>query len=148
MELYACRNRKGDLHLFTTPDLVKNRGGGYWLPTFNSKSFDIPVNREEFPEVDWSDAEPTRLELVNPNETKQENFVLPGTIEVNISSSKTEYNNFFKKGITVFTNDISWIESAQDNTAKIHMKNGETICCTETQNEVLSLLSKALPNSV
>ena len=144
-ELYAVRDRKGNLTAYTTDRIIKNNGGGYWLPEFNVKTTEIKLNNDDFPEIDWDDLTPTRLELVNPLANNVVNIVkIPGTIEVTTSSSCSQYS--IDRGgdkFTVFVNDISYIEPTITGNFKsiLHMKNGDKINCKESVNEVGILIS-------
>lgn len=144
-ELFAVRDKKGNLSAFTTEHLLKNKGGGYWIPEFNVKPTEIKLNNDEFPEIEWEDTKPTRLELVNPLADKTVNLVnIPGTIEVTTNSKSSEYS--IERGgdkFTIFVDDISYIAPTVTGVFKsiIHMKNGDVIQCKESKNEIARLIS-------
>ena len=143
-ELFAVRDRKGQLRAFTTPDVVKNNGAGYWVSTFNSKAREFVLDEEAFPEISWEDSTPTRLLLVNPQAPKSnvENLSLPGTIEVN--SPQTSHHNVPTCApITVFVDDISYIEQRVDgNSSILHMKNGDAVNSKESVNTIKNLIAE------
>ena len=148
-ELFAARDRGGQLRVFTSDDIIKNNGRGYWIPMYNSRAREFVIDENEFPEISWDDAKPTKLVLVNPSEPEEkiENVSLSGTIEVNTPNSASPFN--VKKGskTTVFISDISYIESSGEETYKshIHMKNGDIIRCEQSQYAIKQLIRESKP---
>lgn len=147
-ELFAARDRGGQLRVFTSDEIVKNNGRGYWIPKYNSGVREFVIDENEFPEISWDDMSPTKLMLVNPKpEENIGNVSLPGTIEVSTPNSASPFN--VKKGskTTVFISDISYIESSGEETYKshIHMKNGDIIQCEQSQYAVKQLIRESKP---
>lgn len=150
VELFAGRDRNGQLHIFTSEDAIKNNGKGYWLPKYNSGTKELAtVDKDEFPEISWDDANLTRLVLTNPlvSEKNVEDILLSGTIEVNTPTTSSSYN--IRKGTTtVFIDDISYIEPQESGNgykSLIHMKNGDTILCEQSQNAIKRLIRSSEP---
>lgn len=151
VELFAGRDRDGQLRIFTSEDVIKNNGKGYWLTKYNSGNVEIASlnKKDEFPEISWDDAKLTRLVLTNPlvSEKNIEDIPLSGTIEVNTPTTSSSYN--IKKGTTtVFINDISYIEpQGPENGYRslIHMKNGDIILCEQSQNAIKHLIRNSEP---
>lgn len=149
-ELFGARDRSGQLRIFTSDDVIKNNGRGYWIPKYNSGTREFVIDEKEFPEIEWEDDKPTKLKLVNP-EVKEthnvEDVILAGTIEVSTPSCDAPYNIAKGSKVTVFVKDISYIEPCknQDYSSAIHMKNGEIILCEEPNNEVKRLINAAAP---
>jgi hypothetical protein len=139
-ELFATRDRKGKLRAFTSPDVVKNNGAGYWIPTYNSGCREIVLDESDFPEISWDDSSPTKLLLVNPqaNETNMERIAVPGTIKVNCPMA-SDHNMPTSAPITVFVDDISYIEP-RENLSVLHMKRGDNIVCAESASAVEKLI--------
>ena len=144
MDLYAVRSRNGQLKAYTNNKLCKNNGAGYWLPEYNARATEILLNEEEFPEIQWDDAKPTRLELINPSveTTEETNIKLSNTIKVTIRNNASSYNTDVGTHITVFVDDISWIEPTNFDMCKtiLHMKNGDNINCLETEERIRKLI--------
>lgn len=149
-ELFGARDRSGQLRAFTSDDVIKNNGRGYWIPKYNSGTREFVIDEKEFPEIEWEDDKPTKLMLINPavKETHNvEDVILAGTIEVSTPSCEAPYNIAKGSKVTVFIKDISYIEpcTSQDYSSAIHMKNGEIILCEEPNNEVKRLINAATP---
>lgn len=149
LKLFATRDKSGLLRVSTDDDLIKNNGRGYWLPKYNSRTQMFAIEQDEFPEVQWEDAKPTPLLVVNPSasDDSTENVLLSGTIEVNTRNITSPYNVNKGSKTTIFIDDVSYIEENDEETYKsiIHMKNGDSIKCLESTNRVKRMINQSKP---
>lgn len=148
MQICVTRNRDGNLQLFTSDRIIKNGGRGSWLPEFEAQKTTqmIRLDREMFPEVEWSDDKPTEIKLVNPNCPVEENVSIPGMIELNTRSDKAPYNTQMGSAVHIIADTISYISECEDSDiyhSILHMCNGDTIMCTETPNHIKKLIANA-----
>lgn len=140
LELFAVRDRKGNLKLFTGDSVIKNPGRGYWLPEYNAQMGEMAISKDSFPEVKWDDSRPTRLLLVNPesNDDSNESISIPGCIEVCVNNPASECNVRMDASVTVFIDNISYMEpyNGEHEKTSIHLKDGNILICRESINEI------------
>lgn len=149
-ELFGARDKSGQLRVFTSDNVIKNNGRGYWIPKYNSGTREFVIDDKQFPEIEWEDDKPTPLVLINPAKKEDRNVEevsIAGTIRVSTPSHDAPYNIAKGSKITMFVNDISYFEPCeqQDYSSAIHMKSGETILCEETNDEIRRLIKEAEP---
>lgn len=136
MDLYVARNKDGSLNLFKTNELVKNKGKGYWVGIGVTE---IPIKRENFPEVSWDDMAPTKLELVNRNaqvENLDRDKDVPGFVRVHITGD-SKSNIYTGNSIIVNIDEIETIEGHY-----IRLKSGRTLECDEDGRTITDLIRK------
>lgn len=139
LELFAVRDRKGTLKLFTGDSLVKNQGKGYWLSEYNSQIGEMEISKDSFPEIRWDDSKPTRLVLVNPENDDDPNDIVdvPGCIEVYVEDSASQYNTRVDTPLIVFIDNISYLEPYNGGEkTSIHLKNGQKLLVRESVNQI------------
>lgn len=139
MDLFAVRNKKGDLHAYMHDRLLKNVGGGYWLPEYNTKTEELSLPREEFPNITWDNDKPTVLKLIDPNDVSAVP-VLKNTIEIPVCDGFE--TNLPTGKYTIFVSKIDWIESQTGRTI-IHLSNGEMVITKMPEEKIKELISKA-----
>jgi hypothetical protein len=61
MKMWVVRDKVGCLRLYMYDKPVKNLGNGFWE---SETDLDTNLEASMFPEVKWSDDEPTEVELV------------------------------------------------------------------------------------
>ena len=143
LELFAVRDREGNLKLFTDDSIIKNPGRGYWLPEYNNnvQMGEMTISKDSFPEIQWDDSRPTKLLLINPESEDDElndDVTVPGCIEVHVDDHTSNSNLRVDSELTVFINDISFLENKHDDRYKciIHLKSGKLLPCRESVNDI------------
>ncbi len=61
MKYYVARDENGNLYLYNSYP-TKDTKAGYWY--LYSEDETTPLNKSDFPEVKWSDKEPTEVEIL------------------------------------------------------------------------------------
>ena len=145
LDLFGARDRNGNLRLFTGDAVIKNPGRGYWLSECNAELGELKINRNSFPEIQWDDSRPTKLLLVNPESEDDElndDVTVPGCIEVHVDDRTSNSNLRVDSELTVFINDISFLENKHDDRYKciIHLKSGKLLTCRESVNDIKRLI--------
>ena len=60
-EMWLARDRDGSLYFHGISKPKKDTGEGMWISdNYNP----YPINQDSFPEIQWSDDEPTKVKLV------------------------------------------------------------------------------------
>lgn len=146
LELFGARDRKGKLRIFTGDAVIKNPGRGYWLSECNAELGELEIDRNSFPEIQWDDSRPTKLLLINPEseDDLNDDVSIPGCIEVCVDNPASECNIRTDSPITVFINNISYIEPREGERHKssIHLKDGTVLTCIESVNEIKRLINE------
>ena len=60
-EMWLARDKNNELFLFVGPKLPEKEGGNQWVSIGDEW---VQIDSDLFPEVKWSDKEPTKVKLI------------------------------------------------------------------------------------